>query len=223
MTDDTPTAEALDKCYHMVGRFMFEWAVLEHELNHVIGTMLEIREIPNAIVCANLPVHAKINIARCLLPFCAVPNKKRSRYEKSLNRTFALSGIRNIIAHHVFYPSTDGTVIKFFVLRAKEKAELPDVSMTHQSIAQHIKSMRLTTMRFRDLRHDMKSVKFNAAMAQFIRNSAPNATSFVLGGADASTLGPPPSPEVQQLGSLLAILEKLRQTQEASSRESPPP
>ena len=118
-----------DRACILVGRFMYNWALLENALNTGVGKLLGMGNIESAIATANMQARAKIHIIKTLVDLKGGGATWAKKAGKDMDAVSALSAIRNTIAHVVFGPDESGGV-RFLTVRAKGKLSFPDTILS---------------------------------------------------------------------------------------------
>lgn len=110
----------------LVGEFLQRWALMESEMNRVIGKALGLNQLQTLIVCRNAQFTAKTHILKTAINYTMLGASSRERYSKIIDAIGAASPTRNMLAHDVFLTSdnTDGVV--FHAIKARGELKFPD-------------------------------------------------------------------------------------------------
>jgi hypothetical protein len=119
------------RAYALVGSYLQSWGFMEGQLNSAIGNVLGLSLIPEAIVSRNVQFRDKLNIIKTALGLQGhFTDEERKRYLKLIKTISDRSADRNLIAHEWFCADSDGDGVKFSIVKAKGKFELPDTRWT---------------------------------------------------------------------------------------------
>lgn len=119
------------RSYALVGQFLQAWSVMEDSLHTCIQTAFNLTPTMLHILCANLRLHDKLNIARTIVDISAMtPENDKAKYQKLLRSIGKYSPHRNMVAHDMFLPDEKGEGVKFLTVKAKGKFEMPNVVWT---------------------------------------------------------------------------------------------
>lgn len=102
----------LSHACQQVGRFLYNFALLEEEMNLVIGQVLDTEEDLTDILAANLDFFRKIKIIRSAV--ASQPNwanKKKDKANKIAAKIISHNNDRRIVAHSAFSAGTKGKVV----------------------------------------------------------------------------------------------------------------
>lgn len=118
-----------DTAFWLVGRFMFQWALLESELNNGLEKLLGLAALEGTIVVANLQLRSKIHIAKTLIHLCEAETAWGKAAVKDIGSIGDLADEwRNVVAHNIFGPDPNG--VKFLTVKAKGKLTFPGTVWT---------------------------------------------------------------------------------------------
>ncbi|MEX0964748.1 MAG: hypothetical protein WDZ52_11980 [Pseudohongiellaceae bacterium] len=112
-----------------IGRFLQNWALVEGTLRQAIGKALGLSRVQTVFVGVNLSFRDKINTLKTAIDVSHIyPEADKDRFKKLLDTISGHSPVRNMVAHDMFEVSEDGSKVSFFVIKAKGKFDLPDVT-----------------------------------------------------------------------------------------------
>jgi hypothetical protein len=133
--DERATRAEFDHACLLVGRFMYQFALLEAAVDNAIGNLLRIRSLENQILVRNIEFSRKINILKSAVSL----GGKKEEKGRLLNRIAKVSEIRNVIAHNVFGPDKGG--IRFLTVAAKSELKFPETFYTEERFGEMIREM----------------------------------------------------------------------------------
>lgn len=150
------------RAYQLVGRFFNNWALLELRMNEAISKILNLEDRASFIILANVQVRDKIHILRTAFSILPEDEPNFVLANKTMNRIARMARRRNLLAHTMFYPMTDGTVE---ISRVEAKGQLAFPS-THWS-EKDFDTFQDTMLCARDTLGDL--TKYSANRAAIIR------------------------------------------------------
>ena len=116
--------EEYHAAYRLVGEFMHEWSLLEHQINKGLQKLLGLPGMEGTIVTANMQVRDKIQALKTLLHLFSVGDDEAAALNL-MTRIANMSGDRNVVAHNMFWPHKDGGV-EFSLTKAKGVLQFPN-------------------------------------------------------------------------------------------------
>ena len=115
------------RSYALVGKFLFEWAVLEAHLRDAIAHSLDLDPLQSGIVNANIQFRDKIHILKtAVFVSPAFSEEEKKSAIKTLDKISDFSSHRNMIAHNGFIATPEGHV-QFMVIVAKGAIKVPEI------------------------------------------------------------------------------------------------
>jgi hypothetical protein len=118
--------EHFNEVFRLIGQYMFYWGALESEASRGVQTLLGLSGLSGVIATANITIRDKLFIIRTLVAlYTQVAPSEAKEADKFLITIADMAGERNVVAHTMFGPETDGGV-RFFAIRAKGKLVIPD-------------------------------------------------------------------------------------------------
>ena len=142
-------------CFTLVGQFLRDWALMEMQLNDVIGAALELNGAQKFIVCSNIQFRDKIHIARTAVDI-ATARDKAEHYKSELVKLGKFTTERNMVAHDVFGVSDDRDGVIFLVTQAKGRLKFPEIVWTKRDFEKRQQKMDAFTQMLVGLVADMK-------------------------------------------------------------------
>jgi hypothetical protein len=115
-----------DRSFQQVGHFFSSWALLELRMNSAITKILNLEDRAGYIILANVQVRDKIHILRTAFSIWDESDPNSALATKTMNRIARMAGRRNILAHTMFYPMTDGS-IEIAKVEAKGELNFPKI------------------------------------------------------------------------------------------------
>ena len=155
MTNTDKPINQIESCT-LVGSFLQAWALMESQLNEVIGTILELGNLQTVIVCKNIQFRDKIYIARTAVSISPLSEDKKTLYEKELNKLADFVLDRNTAAHDLFMPSEDEMGVEFLVTRAKGKLQFPKVVWSRKDFRTRVEKAEAFREMLKNLETDAK-------------------------------------------------------------------
>ena len=185
----TETLSSTQRSFILVGMYLQNWAFMESQLNSTVGKSLGLAILQEAIVCANLALRDKINIARTAanMEFGEGSDTAKS-YIKLLTQIANASTERNMIAHDMFGADKRGNkfVVTWFTVRANDKLKLPKISWSQKDFDDRFDTLQKWTAELGNLQKEITRLKLAKALTAPI--GRPRSGLGLLG------LGFPPSP-----------------------------
>jgi hypothetical protein len=158
----------LTECYKMVGEFMYNYALLETDLNQLLGQMMGL-ENPNAhILTSSMDVSKKLNIAICGIKFQPIDHEAAAEVLKEL---FDINGERKIVAHCLFGPSKKGDGIEFYRITTNRKLNMYVEYWTKAQFAAKIENMKVVRNRIQALEKAVTPIQSEKASSAWLGQS----------------------------------------------------
>jgi hypothetical protein len=117
-------ADDLDRACAQVGRFLYHFANLEHEIDRAIAKLLELSPGASNVITGSVDFLKRFNFMRTAVLWQA-KDSERGEVEKILNKVFGHNDDRLVMAHSQFEPVGDGVKFTRVVARGG-KVEIPD-------------------------------------------------------------------------------------------------
>jgi hypothetical protein len=115
------------RCFALVGQFFHAWARMESALHGAISSALSIDVDKVKILCANIEFGNKTYILRTLVDVASAFSKDdKQRFQKAIKELGEYAKVRNMVAHHPFEPDEATKGVKFLVVKARGKYDLPE-------------------------------------------------------------------------------------------------
>lgn len=199
MADDyEPTQEEREKAFAYIGRFLFEWAYMEFQLNGAIGKALSLTETQKVIVCKNIQLRDKINILRTLVSISKHAESEKADFDNALLEIAKASSKRNMVAHDPFLVMKDGGV-SFYTIKARGTFSVPENDWEPEEFAGYYEQFSALAQKMKMLGYSFKGLDERAmlalALAMPSSNTGQPAPFGFLGPLTQSLLGShPPNP-----------------------------
>lgn len=130
--------ESFDRAFLIVGRFLHFWAIMEGNLNQLLQKVLRLDGLQGLIVAKNIQLRDKLNIIGASIEVTLLTAGTRAEFQKILVNIGRFSHIRNMCAHDLFGPDTDGIgLVDFHKYQVKGKFAIPKTVWTQQDIDKH--------------------------------------------------------------------------------------
>jgi hypothetical protein len=112
----------------MVGKFFFHWAILESAMNDVICGLFSLATLEASIITANIKFTDKLYIIHTALQWQGRSHSEdwRKKARKLIGRIGRLNRSRNLLAHNLFGPLSNGS-IRFHKVEAKGQFGYPTI------------------------------------------------------------------------------------------------
>ena len=125
------TPEATDAACLLVGKFMWNWAVLENTINVAYRKLLQIKGLNGYIATANITLRDKVSAVRTVVHhICGHDEEWWKAADKDLLAVSTMNSThRNLVAHNLFVGHKSGGA-DFLIVKAKGKFAVPDVVWT---------------------------------------------------------------------------------------------
>lgn len=163
----TETLSSTQKSFILVGMYLQNWAFMESQLNSTVGKALGLAILQETIVCANLALRDKINIARTAanLEFGEGSDEAKG-YVKILTKIANASTERNMIAHDMFGADkkADKFVVTWFTVRANDKLKLPKISWSQKDFEDRFTILQKWTEELGNLQKEITRLKLAKAL-----------------------------------------------------------
>lgn len=151
-------AEARAKSFRLVGQFLHLFALVEKQLDSVMGAALGLEDLQTIILGPNIPLMTKIHITQAAIEVSPLNAKKKNHYNRHLNDLKDLSTDRNTMAHNPFSPTDDLKRTKFVIVRAKGRLNVAEDVWTDQKFKQQFEKLMNMCEKFADLETELKGV-----------------------------------------------------------------
>jgi hypothetical protein len=125
--------------------------MLEHQLNHAIGSALRLDFAQEVILTRNMQFRSKQKTFRTLVNNVPMLPESRDRFDKLAIKLGDVAKDRNMIAHDWFGPSDDTDGVQFMIARASGKLSFPKTNWS-------IKRFNEKTTELHNLAKDLKEV-----------------------------------------------------------------
>lgn len=162
--DEGATREDFDHACLLVGRFMYNFALLEAAVDSAIGNLLRIRSLQNQILVRNIDFSRKIYILKSAVSLSG----KKDEKVRLLNKIAKVSETRNEIAHNVFGPEKGG--IRFLTVAARSELKFPETFYTTERFGEMTGELISLGARLTAMVEEMEKPTANA-LAAIMRNA----------------------------------------------------
>jgi len=136
------TGEDFNHACFLVGRFMYEWALLESAINGGVGKLLGMDAVEETIATNNMQFRNKANILKTVIDLRGGGDDWAKAAHKDIEKICDLSLDRNIVAHTIFGPTEDGKV-RFLVVKASDKLKFPETVWSPEDFVARYKKMKI--------------------------------------------------------------------------------
>jgi len=131
---------------------MKEWAVAEYNLDELIQTDLGINILQSVVLSTVMSVYQKFNIAKTLISSSAMNEEDKKSFCDLESQCNNLNSQRNTIAHCIFFPTENGSKLKFARFANQGKLE---IMISEDKI--NFKNFEYTSEEFEDLLQEIKT------------------------------------------------------------------
>jgi hypothetical protein len=160
---------------------MGHFALLESGINMAIGEVLDIRGIRSAIVTRNMGFDEKVKTLRTLVNLFVYDSKLAKRFDEAAKQAQKSSILRNVIAHNVFRRSEKTGGVEFFMVKASNKFEVPELDWSIEQFFEQIGLIEQTDRELRLIEEQMPFQRIAMALIKSMEASETSA-SATLGG-----------------------------------------
>ncbi|MGR9055501.1 hypothetical protein ACU8NH_06235 [Rhizobium leguminosarum] len=126
------------RAFTLVGAFMGFFALLEEGVNKALAEVLDVSNLPAAIIARNMPFDNKIKTLRTLVSLFIYDKGKAASFDELARRAKKCSEDRNIVAHTAFRASLKTDGVEFFALSANSTLKFPDIDWSIDTFLEHI-------------------------------------------------------------------------------------
>jgi hypothetical protein len=96
--------------YALIGEFMWHFAMLEDDLNKLLGRMMGLETVNSQLLVSHIDFARKVNLAICGMPYQLVDHEEAI---KVLTKIHDVNTGRKIVAHCLFGPAEEGGAVEF--------------------------------------------------------------------------------------------------------------
>ena len=121
------------KAFALFGEYFQMWAMLEEAVLTCIQRALGLDYGQRIAVLSHIQWRDRIDILRTLISMMPLSADKKTEFDQRLVKIAKMSGVRNMAAHNLFFPSADGS-LTFYQSKAKGKVETPIHKWTRKSV-----------------------------------------------------------------------------------------
>lgn len=134
----------LDNAFRLVGRFLYEFALLEDAIDAGLAKILDLKGAAAKIATANMDFSRKVRTLRSAeVAKAAKPNAERKKFvDDTFSRIMEANNWRIIVAHSTFRESKSG--VKFVRVVADKKLKVTDEIWTERQFADRYALMEVT-------------------------------------------------------------------------------
>lgn len=117
---------------------MFCFAMMESAINGAVKSAMSMGDLDAAIILANMDLSRKLYILRSANALRSTFSEKTA--DDNIKEAQEQLEVRNIVAHTVFGPTSDGKV-KFLTVKAKRQLQYPDIEWSIDDFNTHFAKM----------------------------------------------------------------------------------
>ena len=184
--------EASARSCRLVGQFIQWWASVEAQLDQAMAAAIGLTGAQRAIVAANIPVAAKINITVTAVEAAGMDEKKTKHYKRQLKKLWGLNDDRNMMVHYLFGPSKDETATQFIVTEARGKLKFPEIIWTRQDFIKRYNQMDALYLKLEELEKELKMTANRIELARLLATEpSPMPVGSALGALSSHLPQPP--------------------------------
>ncbi|OWV85001.1 hypothetical protein [Rhizobium sp. R693] len=149
------------RAFTLVGAYMGFFALLEEGVNKALAEVLEVTDLPAAIIARNMSFDDKIKTLRTLVNLFIYDKDKAASFDELARRAKKCTEDRNIVAHTAFRRSfkTDG--VQFFALSANSKLKFPEIDWSVDVFLKHIDTINEFDNGLRTLENRMSPAEYH--------------------------------------------------------------
>lgn len=138
--DWSPGPEDFHKAYEAVGRFLWNWALVESQINQLITKGLKLDLTNSVVVTANVQLRDKLHICATIVALqIGRPEDWREDATDWLDKARRVSLNRNTVAHNVFMPWQQG--VRFYHTSARGELNVEPIDWRYSDIDAKIRKM----------------------------------------------------------------------------------
>ncbi len=160
---------ALDRgarTYALVGRFFFEWALMDMQLQQALGKALSLSDINTRVVATNIQLTDKLYILRTTLHLSdGIDDERKAQFNKVLKEIGVYLRVRNMIAHSAFNEDPNGDGVSFYVIKAHGTYRTPAEDWTVARFEDEYEKIRTFAAALEDLTAEISQDVLSEALA----------------------------------------------------------
>jgi hypothetical protein len=144
------------EAFALVGEFLWEFAMLEDDLNKLLRQMLGLESINGVILINHIDFAKKVNLAICGMQLQLI---QRETTIKELNKLYGINDDRKIVAHCLFGPTEQGGAVEFHRTTTNKKLQMDKVVWTKADFEAKFERMTASRHRLEELTTTVKTVQ----------------------------------------------------------------
>lgn len=129
------------RAFALVGRYLFSFSALESKLEHVLTKSVGLSTLQSFIFAKNMQFRSKVAVLRSLINAAIVDATKQKQFDRWLLKIAGIAEDRRIVAHEVFTPSEKSDGVKFLVIKASGKLNVPDIDWSIATFSSKVAEM----------------------------------------------------------------------------------
>ena len=156
-----------ERCFTLVGRFMFEWALIERQVDNVITAAFNFTLLQSTLITITLSVEQKIDVMARLTNLSSLGESHKIHYKVVMKDLSDLKNIRNIVAHCVFFPTDNKKAVKFLrVKKGKGTLQFPLEEWSEEDFLNHFEKLHISTTELKLLEVKLKQAKSHKSLIE---------------------------------------------------------
>jgi len=192
MTDFNPL-NPHTRCFALVGEFLYRWSVMESKIKEAITKSLGLNIVQGAIVTSNISLRDKIYILKTAVDLSEIkPKEEREKFKSVLQKVANYSPTRNMVAHDRFEPVKDKLGVRFGVIKAKGKLNIPHTEWSEDKFQEEFEKIEGFSREIDNLKSKLDRAALINALQSPKLSAAPKAGLF---GPILGSFRAPPTPD----------------------------